>query len=191
MHRALVLGLVVFASLPLAACGGSSDTSGGGASSPSSGAGADDPYAAARAACLAEINKLREAKGLTDYARWQSAESCVDGEATSDEMTMMPHNAWLTDGDSCMGNAQNECEGQGASGIGGCIDEMWDESQQSACSGCDACADAYTSDCANCDFDGTQTGMVCGHYVNLSAHYLSQVACGFSSLGGWDAMNFE
>lgn len=40
-------------------------------------------------------------------------------------------------------------------------------------------------DCANCDYE------TCGHYVNMSAQYYTQVACGFSSLGGWSTQDFK
>jgi hypothetical protein len=67
---------------------------------------------------------------------------------------------------------------------------MWQEQFQPNCSGCDACADALNLNCPNCDFSGT-SGQVCGHYVNMSAKYFTQVACGFSSLGGWDTIDFK
>jgi hypothetical protein len=153
---------------------------------------AGDPYAAARATCLAKINSLRATESKPAYAEWTSApETCVDHEATSDEMLNMPHHAWSSGSDSCKGNAQNECEGQGVAGIAACLDSMWAEKNQADCSGCDACASAYNPSCPNCDFFGTQHGQVCGHYVNLSALYFTKEACGFSSLGGWDAINFE
>ncbi len=149
-----------------------------------------DPLEAARVVCINKINSLRATKGLAPYTRWQSVEQCVDQEATKDEMTMMPHGAWLSNQYSCNGNAQNECLGQGVSGISGCLDQMWAEKDQPNCSGCDACDNAYSPNCPNCDFYG-MNGPECGHYVNMSAKYLSQAACGFSSLGGWDAINFQ
>ena len=91
----------------------------------------------------------------------------------------------------CDGNAQNECLGAGREGIESCLQQMWDERLQPGCSGCDACADAFDSNCPNCDFFGTATGDVCGHYVNMSARYLSEAACGFSDLGGWNVINFR
>ncbi len=93
--------------------------------------------------------------------------------------------------DSCNGNGQNECLGQGPDGIVGCLDQMWAERNQPECAGCDACADAYNPSCPNCDFLGTTTGHVCGHYVNMSARFFTEAACGFSSLGGWDVINFR
>ncbi len=116
---------------------------------------------------------------------------CVDQQATQDEMNNTPHGAWLSQQYACNGNGQNECLGAGVNGIEGCLDQMWAEKDQPGCAGCDACADAYDPNCPNCDFYGQQTGDVCGHYVNLSAKYFSKAACGFSSLGGWDAINFQ
>jgi hypothetical protein len=145
----------------------------------------------ARQICIDKINALRATKGLPAYTRWTSAETCVDQQATSDEMNQSPHGAWQSHSYPCNGNGQNECLGQGVAGIEACLDQMWAEGNQPACSGCDACADAYNPSCANCDFYGMATGMVCGHYVNLSAKYFTEAACGFSSLGGWDAINFQ
>lgn len=154
-------------------------------------ASSGDPHAAARAACIAEINRLRATHGgLTPFATWTSAASCVDGQATSDEMSMMAHGAFRS-GTTCGAHAQNECPGQGVSGIVGCLDLMWAEGQQPQCAGCDACAGAYTPNCPNCDYTGMATGHVCGHYVNMSSRWLTQAACGFSSLGGWDAIDFQ
>jgi hypothetical protein len=68
---------------------------------------------------------------------------------------------------------------------------MWAEKDLAGCAGCDACADGYDPNCPNCDFYGDQTGDVCGHYVNLSANYFSEAACGFSSGGGWAAIDFH
>jgi hypothetical protein len=120
-----------------------------------------------------------------------SVETCVDQEATSDETNGTPHGAWQSGSYPCNGNGQNECLGQGPNGIEGCLDQMWAEKDQPGCAGCDACADAYDPNCPNCDFYGQNTGNVCGHYVNLSAKYFTEAACGFSSLGGWDAINFQ
>ncbi len=72
-----------------------------------------------------------------------------------------------------------------------CLDSMWAEKDQAGCAGCDACADAYDPSCPSCDFYGSTSGDVCGHYVNMSAKYVTRVACGFSSEGGWDAINFD
>lgn len=152
---------------------------------------AADPYSAARAACIAEINRLRATHGLPAYTAWTGVEACVDGQATSDETSHMPHGRWASNVDSCNGNGQNECLGQGADGIVQCLDSMWAEGEQAECAGCDACSEYYNASCPNCDFSGQATGHVCGHYVNMSAHYLTMAACGFSSLGGWDVINFH
>lgn len=162
------------------------DAPGGGPDAPN-----NDPFAAARATCMAKINELRATKSRAAYVEWISAETCVDQEATADETSGQPHAAWLSGTYPCNGNGQNECLGQGPSGIASCLDQMWAEKDQPECSGCDACADAYNPNCLNCDFTGQATGHVCGHYVNLSANYFTMAACGFSSLLGWDAINFE
>jgi hypothetical protein len=158
----------------------------------SSTGGSADPYEAARVACMDKINALRATKSLPAYGRWKDAEACVDQQATYDEMNNDPHGAWSGGVyPSCNGNAQNECLGAGPNGIEGCLQQMWDEKNQPDCAGCDACADAFNPNCPNCDFFGQKNGQVCGHYVNMSAKYLSEAACGFSSLGGWDAINFR
>jgi hypothetical protein len=180
--RFLLVGVVVTGLV--GAC--SSDTTSDG-----DGAGGSDPFEAARTACIDKINSLRATIGLAPYKRWTSAEKCVDEEATADETNNSPHGAWMAGTFSCNGSGQNECLGQGPTGITGCLDQMWAEKDQPGCSGCDACADAFTPNCPNCDFSGTKTGNVCGHYVNMSAKYLTEAACGFSSLGGWDAINFQ
>jgi hypothetical protein len=161
-----------------------------GATSPTTGSGAD-PNEAAREACVAKINSLRTTKGLPALARWTEVETCVDQQATADEMSNTAHGAWGSGQYTCNGSGQNECLGAGVAGIEGCLDSMWGEKDQPGCSGCDACADAYNPSCPNCDFYGNTTGNVCGHYINMSAKYFTKVACGFSSIGGWDAINFQ
>jgi Cysteine-rich secretory protein family len=169
---------------------GSMTTSSSSSSNGSS--GSSDPYEGARQACVDKINALRATKGLSPLERWKEAEPCVDQQATYDEMNNKPHGAWgMQLYPTCNGSGQNECLGQGPGGIEGCLDSMWAEKDQAGCSGCDACADAYNPNCPNCDFYGGNTGDVCGHYVNMSAKYFTRVACGFSSLGGWDAINFQ
>jgi len=66
---------------------------------------------------------------------------------------------------------------------------MWNEKNNPACSGCDACADQawMPPSCPNCDYYGGP----CGHYVNMSALFYSAAASGFSSLGGWDAIDYH
>ena len=168
----------------------SAGTTSAGTTSASTGSGTD-PNEAAREACYAKINALRTTKGLPALARWKDVETCVDQQATEDEMTGKAHGAWGSGKYSCNGSGQNECLGAGAAGIEGCLDSMWGEKDQPGCVGCDACADAYNPNCPNCDFYGQNTGNVCGHYINMSAKYFTQVACGFSALGGWDAFNFQ
>lgn len=174
--------------------GASSTTSAGtvsvGSATASTGSGSD-PFESARQACVDKINALRATKSLPPLARWTEVETCVDQQATEDEMTGKAHGAWGSNKYTCNGSGQNECLGAGAAGIEGCLDSMWAEKDQAGCSGCDACADAYNPSCPNCDFYGKNTGDVCGHYINMSAKYFTKVACGFSSLGGWDAINFQ
>jgi hypothetical protein len=149
--------------------------------------GSGDPYAAARIACINKINELRATKGAPPYAQWTQAESCADGQATSDEQTSSPHGAFGQCGEA----GQNECLGGGVAGIESCLESMWAEKDQPGCAGCDACAGSFNPSCPNCDFYGDQTGDVCGHYVNMRALYFNQAACGFSSLGGWALIDFQ
>ncbi len=146
-----------------------------------------DMYAAERQICIDKINALRATKGLPPYERWTAAESCADGQATTDEQSGTAHSQFSQCGES----GQNECLGAGPAGIESCLDSMWAEKDQAGCAGCDACNGAYDPNCPNCDFYGNQTGDVCGHYVNMSALYFSGAACGFSSLGGWDVIDFH
>jgi hypothetical protein len=168
---------------------GTGTTSSGSTTSTSGSTG--DPYAAARQACIDKINALRATKGLPAYGRWADAEACVDQQATSDETSNSPHGAWIGGTYACNGSGQNECLGAGPGGVESCLESMWNEKNQAGCAGCDACAGAYDPNCPNCDFYGQKTGNVCGHYVNMSAKYFTMAACGFSSLGGWDAINFK
>jgi hypothetical protein len=169
---------------------GSGATGGGSATSTSS-SGSTDPLEAARVECVDKINALRATKALPPLERWKDAEACVDQEASEDAQTGMAHGAWLSGKYACNGGGQNECPSWGVSGISGCLDQMWAEKDQAGCAGCDACAGGYNPSCPGCDFYGTTTGNVCGHYVNLSATYHTKVACGFSATGGWDAINFQ
>jgi len=166
--------------------GGSAQGGSGGSAQGGSGGGAD-PHEAARQACIDKINQLRATKNLNPYTRWTAAESCADQQATQDENNNDPHGTF----GQCNESAQNECLGGGPGGIEGCLDMMWAEKDQPGCAGCDACADAYNPNCPNCDFYGTETGDVCGHYVNMSANYLTMAACGFSSAGGWAVIDFD
>jgi hypothetical protein len=162
---------------------GQGGTGQGGSAQGGSGGGSND----ARQICVDKINALRATKGLPPFARWTEKEACADQQATSDEQSGNAHGSF---GD-CDESAQNECLGGGANGIEGCLDSMWDEKNQNGCSGCDACADGYNPNCPNCDFYGDSTGDVCGHYVNMSAKYLTKVACGFSAGGGWATIDFN
>lgn len=163
--------------------GGDGDTSGG--DGDGDGDDPNDPYSAERSACIAKINELRATKGLSPYSRWKGAEECADDQATMDEQAKDPHGSFGMCGES----AQNECLGGGAAGIESCLESMWAEKDLAGCAGCDACADAYSPDCPNCDFYGDKTGDVCGHYVNMSAKYFSQAACGFGT--GWATIDFK
>ena len=163
--------------------GGEATGGTGGGATGGTGGTSTDPDAAARAACVAKINELRATKGLSPYGQWTSAEACVDDQVTQDQATSSPHGSFGQCGES----GQNECLG---GGIEGCLESMWAEKDQPGCAGCDACADGYNPNCPNCDFYGTTTGDVCGHYVNMSAKYFSQVACGFSDQG-WAAQDYH
>ncbi len=173
--------------------GGSSTGGSSTGGSPSAGSGGGtDPLEQYRQDCVNRINELRATKGLPAYQRWTSAETCVDQQATYDEQHGQPHAAWQNHAVACdgYGSAQNECQGAGGAGIVGCMDSMWAEKDQAGCSGCDAC-DYYTiigGACPNCSFYGPPT---CGHYINMSAKMFSQVGCGFSSLGGWAAQDYQ
>jgi hypothetical protein len=156
------------------------------AASTSTTGGGEDEYAEEREICVAKINELRATEGLPAYGRWGDAEQCNDDGATSDEQTNTPHGSFGTCGES----AQNECLGHGPAGVAACLEQMWAEKDQAGCAGCVDCH-AGQGACENCDFYGDQTGDVCGHYVNMSALYFSEVACGFSALGGWDVQNFR
>lgn len=159
-------------------------------SSSSSSSGSVDPYAQYRQACIDRINELRATKGLSAYQRWTSAEACVDQQATHDSIVKKAHDAWSTGNPACGGYGQNECPGWAASNITGCLDQMWAEKDQPGCAGCDAC-DTFTifqGNCPNCSFNGPT---VCGHYVNMSSKTFSMAACGFSTDGTWEAINFQ
>jgi len=164
----------------------SSSTSASSSGTTSSG----DPYAQYRQACIDKINQLRGTKGLSPYQRWTSAEACVDQQATHDESVNKPHDAFNTSNPSCGGYGQNECPGWSASSITACLDQMWAEKNQPGCAGCDAC-DTFTifqGNCPNCSFNGS---VVCGHYVNMSSKMFTGAACGFSTDGSWEAIDFE
>jgi hypothetical protein len=169
--------------------GGTTETGGSGGTTETGGTGGSstDPYAAEREACFQKVNALRATKGLPAYARWTTGEACADDEASQDAASGTPHGAF----GQCGEMGQNECPGWGTSAAEACLESMWAEKDQDGCQGCDACADNYTPNCPGCDFYGTATGDTCGHYVNMSAKYLSEVACGFSDQGGWIVINFR
>ncbi len=163
-------------------------SSSGGASSSSGALDPTDEFAPYRVRCLDRINLLRATRSLAPYTYWSGVESCVDAQASSDEQSGVPHQAWSAGG-ACNGYGQDECLGQGADGIEACLELMWSEKDRPACSGCDACAASQGASqaCPGCEFS------VCGHYVNMSAQYFSEVACGFSTTGarGWATQNFR
>lgn len=170
---------------------GGSATGGASTGGSATGGSTGDPYEQYRQACIDKINELRATKSLAPYARWKSAESCVDDQATHDEDVNKAHDAFSTGNPSCGGYGQNECPGWGsASAITGCLESMWAEKDQAGCAGCDAC-DTFTifqGQCPDCEFNGAT---VCGHYVNMSSKSFSQAACGFSESGSWAAINFQ
>ena len=157
-----------------------------------------DGFGQLRTACINEINKLRATENHAAYNLWtsQSIDQCVDEQATNDQTNDSAHQAWLNNKyPTCNGNAQDECLGYGntVNGITQCLDDMWNEKNQSNCSGCKNCQKQFTQNCPNCDFYG-QKGPECGHYVNMSADYMTYAACGFSTLGGnqqWAVQNFK
>jgi hypothetical protein len=153
----------------------------------------DDGFSAARTACFNEINRLRATQSLPPYAlvNTDSVNTCVDGQATSDEASGVAHQAWESGADSCDGNGQDECEGYGndTAGIVSCMDDMWNEKNNADCAGCVGCQNE--NGCANCNFSGTGGQPECGHYVNMSAVWFTSVACGFAAAPGtWAAQNF-
>ena len=163
-----------------------------------------DGFGAARTACINEINKLRATEKHAAYALWETPaiDMCVDEQATYDENANSAHDAWNNNVyPTCNGNAQDECLGYGTSpqAIVACLDSMWDERLQSNCSGCAACNGPQLNqqifDCqstSTCDFYGKYGGE-CGHYLNMSADYFTEAACGFStkSGGSWATQNFR
>jgi hypothetical protein len=183
--------------------GGSSETSsnGGATSGPSStsattststtssaattSSGGTDPYDAARQACVDKINELRATKGLPPYARWQSAEACVDQEVTYDQSIGQAHAAFFAT-NSCGAGGQGECMGfdHSAEGITSCLQYMWNEKDYPECVNCDACP--FGQDCDGCIF------LSCGHYMAMSSPSFTEAACGFSeAVPGWQAIDYR
>ena len=164
---------------------GTGGASTGGASS--GGTTGGDPFAAQRQACVDTINQLRATKSLQPLQRWTDGENCADLQATDDNKTGKAHGAWSSKKFGCDGGSgQNECLG---GGITGCLNSMWNEKDKAGCAGCDQCTGP--GGCTGCDFYGSQTGDVCGHYVNMSAKWFTKVACGFSSAGNWAVQNYK
>ncbi len=164
-----------------------------------------DGFGASRAACIAEINKLRATESHAAYTLWDTVatDTCVDEQATYDQSADSAHDAWINMVyPTCNGNAQDECLGYGTSPseVVACLDAMWNERTQSNCSNCAACNGPKLTqtiiDCfstSTCDFYGNYGGE-CGHYVNMSADYFAEAACGFSTKGGsgaWAVQNFQ
>jgi hypothetical protein len=118
--------------------------------------------------CVDKINEYRTTLNLPPYARWDSAETCADGEAKSDSETMKAHGAFGTCGEF----AQDECPGWPGpemSLLDGCLAQMWAEGPGT-------------------DFSAH------GHYINMSSTKYTQVSCGFyqtPSGGFWAVQNFK
>lgn len=166
-----------------------------------------DGFAASRQACINTINMLRAtdtAVKLQPYTlmNTDALNSCVDTQSNTDQSKMSAHWSFINNSPSCTwgnasGFAQNECEegyGTTVAGIEQCLQDMWNESLKPNCLGCVGCT-AFGGACSNCDYSGAK-GYECGHYVNMSAPYFTQVVCGFagaapSSAGGWSDQNFE
>jgi hypothetical protein len=93
--------------------------------------------------------------------------------------------------------AQDECEGAGndIASLQACLQQMWNEKNNSNCAGCVGCT-AFGGACPGCDYKGAM-GPECGHYLNMSAPYFTQVACGFAGKppgqpdGSWAVQNFQ
>jgi len=164
-----------------------------------------DGFGEVRAACIAKINALRATDTAVTLAPYTlvdttTTNACVDEQATNDEASGIPHNSFNTRapwcgwpiGGSSMSWGQDECEGypETVAGIEACLQSMWDESLKPHCLGCVGCT-AFGGACPDCDYSGS-LGYECGHYVNMSAPYFTEVACGFATGGGtWEVQNFE
>lgn len=168
-------------------------------------ADSSDGFGAARTACINEINKLRATQNHKAYKLWETSaiDTCVDQQATYDQKANSAHDAWINNKyPTCNGNAQDECLGYGnsPSEVVACLDAMWNEKNQSNCAGCAACnGPTLTQTIINCqstktcDFYGNY-GSECGHYLNMSADYFTEAACGFSTVGtqqDWATQNFQ
>jgi len=142
--------------------GGTSSSSGGG--SGSSSGGSTDPLAAARQQCVQTINSYRATVSSAPLTENTAEESCVDGQAKADEMSMTPHSAF----GQCQEFAQDECPGwpgPPASIMGymtmSCLDQMWAE--------------------------GPPPQGQDNHWLNMENPQYTKVACGFYQApdGSW------
>jgi hypothetical protein len=163
----------------------------------------NDGYSAGRTACINKINALRAtntAVKLSPYTlvNTDTTNTCVDTQAKNDEAKNSAHDSFINNTPNCNwgqanGWAQDECLGYGSSpsGIEQCLQDMWDESLKPNCAGCVGCTQ-FGGNCPNCDYSGSK-GYECGHYVNMSAPYFTQVACGFAgnAQSDWSVQNFE
>lgn len=103
--------------------GSGSGSSGGGASS---GSGSSGGSGGAVQDCVDSINQFRASIGRPPYARWNDAESCVNGQAQADSQSGTAHSAF----GQCGEFAQDECPGWPGppdSMIGDCMQMMWSE----------------------------------------------------------------
>jgi hypothetical protein len=163
-----------------------------------------DGFEASRMACVNKINALRAsdtAVKLAPYALMDNAalDACLDMQASNDQSKQSPHYSFIHNDPLCIWGfpstaAQDECGagyGTAPPGIEHCLQDMWDESLRPNCLGCVGCT-APGGACPNCDPTG-MLGYECGHYVNMSAPYFTQVACGFAgtSMQSWSVQNFE
>jgi len=98
-------GIVVREECPDGGSGGSS-AEGGSSAGGAAGTGGGDSSNVAQL-CVDIINQHRASIGRPALTRWGSAESCSDGEASSDSKTHIPHGAF----GKCDEWAQNECPG--------------------------------------------------------------------------------
>jgi hypothetical protein len=144
--------------------GGSGSTSSSGGGSGSSSGGSTDPLAAARQACVDTINKYRATVNSAPLTENTPEESCVDGQAKADEMSMTAHSAF----GMCQEFAQNECPGWPgpptsimAYMMSSCLDAMWAE--------------------------GPPPQGQDNHWLNMENPQYTKVACGFFQApdGSW------
>jgi hypothetical protein len=127
-------------------------------------AGGNDPAQL----CVDTINSYRASIGLPPFARWTDAEPCADSEGASDSQTGQPHSAF----GRCGEWAQNECPGwpgPPSTMFGSCLQAMWNEGPGS-------------------DFPTH------GHYINMTSHTYTKVACGYAVLPNgavWAVQDFR